>query len=175
MNYESLFIGLTVIALIGYLIPALILDGYMWRWHLIPRNRLFNIYLHVFIGDDDSTFHDHPFRSWSLCLWGRMTEYTRVEVFDGLTGAYKHAATESTEIGAGTFARRGLDTRHFIKLRSKFAVTIFCTGPLQNDGLWFFYPRDRRAAVPYYGWLQSFTPYRWSWAHLKFIAQGVKS
>ncbi len=174
INIEALLIGLAVIALIGYAIPALILPGYLWRWHLIPRNKLFNIYLHVFVGDDDATFHDHPFNSWSLCLWGRMREYRQVGIRDRFTGAHKHTATESSDVGPGTFAHRGLGVRHYIKLRSKFAVTIFCTGPLVNYGTWFFYPHNREP-VPFWNWPQSFTPYRWSWAHLRHIAQVPKS
>lgn len=44
---------------------------YLRRWHIIPRNRWFNIYLHHFVGDDDArALHDHPWRSWSLPIAG---------------------------------------------------------------------------------------------------------
>lgn len=40
-------------------------DPYLLRWHLIPRNRFFNVYLHKFLRDDDDrAVHDHPW--WSL-------------------------------------------------------------------------------------------------------------
>lgn len=51
--------------------PDLIIEPenpYMLRWHLIPRNRFFNIYLHKFLrSDDDRALHDHPW-SWNLSL-----------------------------------------------------------------------------------------------------------
>lgn len=44
---------------------------YLRRWHILPRNRWFNIYLHHFVGDDDArALHDHPWRSWSLPIIG---------------------------------------------------------------------------------------------------------
>lgn len=50
---------------------------YLVRWHMIPRNRFFNVYLHFFVhGDDDRALHDHPWRSWSLLLDGRYREHT---------------------------------------------------------------------------------------------------
>lgn len=50
---------------------------YLSRWHILPRNPWFNIYLHKFVhGDDDRALHDHPWRSWSLLLSGRYRERT---------------------------------------------------------------------------------------------------
>lgn len=50
---------------------------YLTRWHIIPRNPWFNIYLHYFEhGDDDRALHDHPWRSASLILDGRYIEHT---------------------------------------------------------------------------------------------------
>jgi hypothetical protein len=46
-------------------------DPYLRRWHLIPRNRWFNIYLHHFLrSDDERALHDHPWWSLSLILKG---------------------------------------------------------------------------------------------------------
>jgi hypothetical protein len=46
-------------------------DPYLLRWWLIPRNRVFNIYVHRFLrSDDDRALHDHPWLfnlSWLLC------------------------------------------------------------------------------------------------------------
>lgn len=50
---------------------------YLTRWHLIPRNRWFNLYLHKFVhGDDERALHDHPWPSASLILEGRYIEHT---------------------------------------------------------------------------------------------------
>ncbi len=43
-------------------------NPYLLRWHLIPRNAIFNIYLHKFMrSDDDRALHDHPW-SWNISL-----------------------------------------------------------------------------------------------------------
>lgn len=44
---------------------------YLRRWHIIPRNRWINLYLHHFVGDDDArALHDHPWWSVSFILSG---------------------------------------------------------------------------------------------------------
>lgn len=42
------------------------------RMHVIPRNRFFNIYLHVYTSQDSRMdgLHDHPWASLSIRLWG---------------------------------------------------------------------------------------------------------
>lgn len=49
---------------------------YMRRWHVIPRNRWFNIYLHHFLrSDDDRALHDHPWPSLGIILKGSYIEH----------------------------------------------------------------------------------------------------
>lgn len=44
-------------------------DDYLLRWYIIPRNPVFNIYLHRFHrSDDDRAMHDHPWWSASIML-----------------------------------------------------------------------------------------------------------
>ena len=51
--------------------------NYLSRWHVIPRNRVFNIYLHKFTGsDDDRALHDHPWYSLSFLLKGELIEHS---------------------------------------------------------------------------------------------------
>lgn len=51
--------------------------AYLRRWHLVPRNRLVNVYLHQFLRDDDDrALHDHPWAWLSLLLRGSYTEHT---------------------------------------------------------------------------------------------------
>lgn len=48
---------------------------YMRRWHLIPRNNWFCIYLHcVTRDDDDRALHDHPGANVSIILKGAYRE-----------------------------------------------------------------------------------------------------
>jgi hypothetical protein len=52
-------------------------DPYLLRWYLIPRNPIFNLYLHRFLrSDDDRALHDHPWFNASLLLEGAYTEHT---------------------------------------------------------------------------------------------------
>lgn len=50
---------------------------YLKRWHLIPRNKWFNIYLHHFmLSDNPTVLHDHPWWWMSLILKGGYVEHT---------------------------------------------------------------------------------------------------
>ncbi len=53
-------------------------DPYLLRWHVIPRNKWFNIYLHKFLkSDDDRALHDHPWSfNASILLKGTYMEHT---------------------------------------------------------------------------------------------------
>lgn len=51
---------------------------YMLRWHIIPKNRLFNIYLHhILNSDDERAVHDHPWWYISVILAHGYYEVTR--------------------------------------------------------------------------------------------------
>ena len=51
--------------------------AYLRRWWLIPRNPVFNLYLHHFLRDDDDrALHDHPWFWCSLLLRGSYIEHT---------------------------------------------------------------------------------------------------
>lgn len=75
--------------------PDFIIGGeanpYLKRWFLIPRNRLFNIYLHQFCrSDDDRALHDHPWAfnaSWLLS--GNYDEVTPTGTHRLWQGAFK--------------------------------------------------------------------------------------
>jgi hypothetical protein len=61
--------------------PDVIIGGadapYLRRWHVLPRNRIFNLYLHHFLRDDDDrALHDHPWAWCSYVLAGGYYEHT---------------------------------------------------------------------------------------------------
>ncbi|MEN6538890.1 MAG: hypothetical protein ABFC67_04695 [Mizugakiibacter sp.] len=61
--------------------PDLVIGGvarpYLLRWFVIPRNPIFNIYLHKFLRDDDDrALHDHPWPWCSILLRGAYIEHT---------------------------------------------------------------------------------------------------
>lgn len=50
---------------------------YLKRWWIIPRNGVFNIYLHQILrSDDDRALHDHPWWNASIILKGGYVEIT---------------------------------------------------------------------------------------------------
>jgi len=50
-------------------------DPYIRRFWLIPRNRVFNVYLHNIRRDDDErALHDHPWVNVSIVLKGHLEE-----------------------------------------------------------------------------------------------------
>lgn len=101
-------------------------NPYMYRWWVIPRNKIFNIYLHEMLRDDDDVLHDHPWASMSIILAAPML----FEKFKN--GEY--------------IARRPISTGQVIFRRASFAHqmivprpawTLFITGPVVRS--WGFH------------------------------------
>lgn len=92
------------------------IDPYLNRWFVIPRNRVFNIYLHQFLRDDDDrALHDHPWVNMSWLLAGQYVEHQKRHTF------YRKA---------GDKAYRLPWTAHRIALiDSQPCWTLFITGP----------------------------------------------
>lgn len=62
--------------------PDFVIGGaerpYLCRWWLLPRNPVFNVYVHLFLrSDDDRALHDHPWAfNASWLLEGEYIEHT---------------------------------------------------------------------------------------------------
>jgi hypothetical protein len=61
--------------------PDLVIGGdanpYLRRWYVIPRNPVFNIYLHEIVrSDEDRALHCHPWINLSILLEGSYVEHT---------------------------------------------------------------------------------------------------
>lgn len=103
---------------------------YLRRWHLIPRNKLLNCYLHHFIGNDDGPeLHDHPWWSLSIVLRGGYWDVLPRDVM--------------TLRKAGDFILRRPRTIHRVTLSKrrddalKPAWSLFLTGPVVREwGFW---------------------------------------
>jgi len=111
-------------------------DHYLDRWFIIPRNKLFNIYLHhIRHSDDDRALHDHPWWSISLCLDGYMSEVT----------------SEGRKlIEMGHLVVRSTNFAHRLEIAEGAAGcwTLFVTGPLVRT--WGFHcPQGWRAWYDY--------------------------
>ncbi len=104
-------------------------DPYMLRWHLWPRNRWCNGYLHVMLrSDEDRACHDHPWRSVSLLLRGPLYEVVRAE--DGAETVRLHQ-TGALVYRSATFAHR------LVVLPGQPTMTIFLTGRrVRSWGFW---------------------------------------
>ena len=94
---------------------------YMHRWYIIPRNPIFNIYLHLFLQSDyEGALHDHPWVNLSWVLRGWYIEH--------LKGGYIRYRSE------GNVILRWPGTAHRIQLNRPFGEyqwcwTLFITGP----------------------------------------------
>lgn len=96
-------------------------DPYLLRWFVIPRNPIFNIYLHMFLrSDDDRALHDHPWMNLSILLEGSYTEHT-IEA-GGIHRMVVRTAGESKFRWTGRIAHR-------IELTHGSCWTLFITGP----------------------------------------------
>lgn len=95
-------------------------DPYLRRWWVIPRNSIFNIYLHHFLrSDDDRALHDHPWWNLSLLLRGEYSEMT-------IEAGGVHVFTPRQ---AGDFKFRRPRHAHRIILTNGPCWTLFITGP----------------------------------------------
>jgi hypothetical protein len=134
-------------------LPDFVVGGletpYLVRWHVLPRNRFFNCYLHLFVrSDDDRALHDHPWASCSIILAGRYREILP----DSVGGATRGVLRES-----GAVALRRASAPHRVELLLKqaravdaalfggAALTFFLTGPVVRG--WGFH--CRRGWVPW--------------------------
>ena len=116
--------------------------AYLRRWWLIPRNPVFNIYLHQFLRDDDDrALHDHPWPWVSFLLGGSYIEHTIAR------GGIHHRQTRHP----GSLKVSGPRRAHRIELLPFTSVsgesfllpcwTIFITGPRLRG--WGFHCPER--------------------------------
>lgn len=100
---------------------------YLLRWYVLPRNPVFNVYVHKFMRDDDDrALHDHPWPSVSLCVWGSYLE--QIE-----TGSDIRLAR-----GIGSIVFRRSTHAHRVELiGGRPAWTLFVTGPRLRE--WGFH------------------------------------
>ncbi len=122
--------------------PDFIIGGedrpYLLRWWLLPRNPLFNVYLHHFRrSDDDRALHDHP---WAFNLsWLLRGSY--IEWVPSKSGPL---APEPRFLKAGTVKFRWGGAPHRVQLYKtpqgeQPVWTLFITGPRVRS--WGFYCR----------------------------------
>jgi len=62
-------------------------DPYLKRWWVIPRNPVFNIYLHQILRPDNDVLHDHPWWNLSIVLKGGYVETTPKDAYTRRAGS----------------------------------------------------------------------------------------
>lgn len=121
--------------------PDFVIGGqerpYLRRWWLIPRNPVFNVYLHHFCrSDDDRALHDHP---WAFNFsWLMRGSY--IEWVPSRPGGELHPEPRFLTEGATKFRRGGAPHRiqlHADNRGEKPVWTLFITGPRVRQ--WGFY------------------------------------
>jgi hypothetical protein len=106
-------------------------DPYLLRWFVIPRNRVFNIYVHwIHRSDDDRALHDHPWFNASILVNGEYTEHT---IAAG--GIHRRRIRR-----AGDIVLRSPRHAHRIELHAGPCRTLFLTGPRLRN--WYFHCQD---------------------------------
>lgn len=93
---------------------------YLLRWFLIPRNPVFNVYLHEFRRDDDDrALHDHPWFNCSILIEGRYVEHT----------IRAGGVNRRLERKPGDLVLRSPWAAHRIELKAWPCLSLFITGP----------------------------------------------
>lgn len=110
---------------------------YLKRWFVIPRNRLFNVYLHQTLGDDDArALHDHPWWNCSIILRGAYFEIVPVEP----RGYQGGDLLKPVRRQAGDVVFRKASAPHRLVLPGPVPTgcwSLFITGPRIRDwGFW---------------------------------------
>jgi hypothetical protein len=108
---------------------------HFYRWHVIPRNRWLNVYVHQFLhSDNDRALHDHPWPSVSLVLSGSYLEH------EIKAGGVPVLTTRKT----GDLIFRSASAAHRIELpddATPSCWTLFITGPKVRE--WGFHCEDQ--------------------------------
>ena len=94
---------------------------YLQRWHLIPKNRFINIYLHRFTGPDQRVMHDHPWISLAYHLEGYFDETYWKD--------YPFLYVRNRRIHKGDWTYRRSTFLHYLEPGPNGTWTIFITGP----------------------------------------------
>lgn len=125
--------------------PDLIIapDGvaYLYRWHLVPRNAVANVYFHIQVGDDPARpLHDHYYDNQSVILAGGYDEILQGDLTDARGRRLRHVEF-TVHRPPGTTIHRQAEQPHRLTLPPgvPYSMSLFTTGPRRRT--WgFHYP-----------------------------------
>ena len=117
--------------------PDFVIGGfenpYMLRWFVLPRNKIFNLYLHQFRrSDDDRALHDHPWANCSILLRGTYTEHTIAQ-----GGIHRRQILHAGSVRLRWTGR----IAHRVELHDGPCWSLFITGPRYRP--WGFHCPDK--------------------------------
>lgn len=119
---------------------------YLYRWYVIPRNPVLNVYLHKTVGDDTNVLHDHPWWNFSIILRGSYFEIMPCRSYGYVGGD----AVKTVRREAGDIVFRRAIAPHRLMLPHDMAPcwSLFITGPRLRE--WgFFCPNGWRDQAEY--------------------------
>lgn len=126
---------------------------YLYRWWVIPRNKLFNIYLHKVVADDERHFHDHPWNSLGFILEGSYVEY--IPYHQPKNRELLDDAFRCNLLEQGKYQYRDTNYSHYLIQFSTIPVwSLFFTGPKKRT--WGFYHRVTRKWIDHVTWCEMF-------------------
>lgn len=111
-------------------------DGkpYLFRWHIIPRQKKGNVYFHIQTGSDPQRpVHDHPWDNTTVVLANGYDELWEPQ-------PWLPHSPYTRKLRKGDVVHRTAGEAHRLLLPAEFpyAMTLFTTGPVYRDwGFWF--------------------------------------
>lgn len=132
-------------------------EPYLRRWHVIPRNRWCNIYLHHFVrSDDDRALHDHPWWSVSFLLKGQLSEIYSVVLWMPTDREPNSPIPDTNYCNAWRYIRwmrpiyrPAAHAHRLVVPEGEEAWTLFITGPVRRA--WGFHcPNGWKHQRPYH-------------------------
>lgn len=113
-------------------------EPYLYRWHIVERNKDCNVYFHMQIDSDpERPLHDHPWDNTSVILAGG---YDELRAFPHPV-EHSHLLPGTRRIlRKGDVVHRKAEEAHRLILPDGFlyTLTLFTTGPRRRDwGFWF--------------------------------------
>lgn len=125
----------------GMRAPDLVIepDGvpYIYRWHIIPRNEVANVYLHVQTASDPARpLHDHEYDNQSVILAGGYEEIIQPRPSYG-------TPARCTRYVGETIHRRAEEAHRLLLPEGvPYAMSLFTTGPRRRE--WGFWQPSRK-------------------------------
>lgn len=107
-------------------------EPYLYRWHVIPRNKEANVYLHLQVqSDPERPLHDHPWDNQSVILSGGYNELVQSD--PPFSPEWIRVARKGM-----TVARKAEEAHRLILPEGvPYTLTLFTTGPVRR--LWGFW------------------------------------